>query len=221
MNDDRLSKNIKQDWPVLFFILATLAAGLLLYPRLPDMMPGHWNIKGQIDGWVSKPFGVLFFPLLNLGLYPLMLLLPRIDPRRENYRRFAGVYRLIRLFLHVFLALLYIVTLLAALGYTLRVDAIVKFAVSLLILVLGNYMGKIKHNYFVGIKTPWTLASEEVWYKTHRFAAPLWVGAGILGMAISVFRQVWLNWLYFASLIVIGLVPIIYSYFLFRKTGLN
>ncbi|MCR4443379.1 MAG: SdpI family protein [Peptococcaceae bacterium] len=219
--NDGLSKNIKKDWPILLLILATLAAGICVYPRLPDMIPGHWNIKGQVDGWVSKSFGVLFFPLLNLGLYPLMLLLPRIDPRRENYRRFAGAYRVIRLFLHAFLALIYIVTLLAALGYALRVDAIVKFFVSLLILVLGNYMGKIKHNYFVGIKTPWTLASEEVWYKTHRFAAPLWVGAGALGMVLSVFRQLWLNYLYFASFIIIGFVPIIYSYFLFRKTRMN
>jgi len=215
--DTSLFNVIKKDWYILILILATLAFGIYVYPILPDKVPSHWNIHGQVDGWSDKSFAVWFFPLLNLGLYALFLFLPRIDPRRENYSRFFGTYRVIRIFLHVFFALLYMVTLVVSLGYPLKVDFFVKFAVSLLFLVLGNYMGKIKHNYFVGIKTPWTLANEEVWQITHRFAGPLWVCGGILGMVLSFFTAAWAGYIFFAILITIGLVPVVYSYFVYKR----
>lgn len=209
--------NLKKEWYIIIIILASLAFGIYVYPQLPDKIPTHWNIHGEVDGWSGKAFGVYFFPLLNLILYPLMILLPRIDPRRQNYLHFSKPYKIIRIVLHIFLAAIYIVTLLVALGYPLRVDFIVRFSVSLLFLIIGNYMGKFKHNYFVGIKTPWTLANEEVWVKTHRFGAPLWVAAGLLGMALSFFQQPWSSYLTFASILVITIVPIIYSYLLYRK----
>lgn len=113
--------------------------------------------------------------------------------------------------------LLILATLLAALGYPLRVDFWVKFSIALLFLLLGNYMGKIKHNYFVGIKTPWTLASEEVWQKTHRFAAPLWVAGATVALLLSFSRALWANYLYLGIIIVVGLVPVIYSYLIYRN----
>jgi len=208
---------LKKEWYIIILILATLAFGIYVYPQLPDKIPTHWNIHGEVDGWSGKAFGVYFFPLLNLILYPLMILLPRIDPRRQNYIHFSGPYKIIRIILHIFFAVIYIITLLVALGYPLKVDFIVKFSVSLLFIVLGNYMGKFKHNYFVGIKTPWTLANEEVWVKTHRFSAPLWVAMGFLGMVLSFIQQPWASYITFASYIVIGIVPVIYSYLLYRK----
>lgn len=209
--------NLKKEWYILAIILASLAFGIYVYPQLPDKIPTHWNIRGEIDGWSGKAFGVYFFPLLNLILYPLMILLPKIDPRRQNYAHFSKTYKLLRITLHIFFAAIYIISLLVALGYPLRVDFIVRLAVSLLILIIGNYMGKFKHNYFVGIKTPWTLASEEVWVKTHRFGAPLWVIAGLLGIVLSFFRQAWAGYLSIGSFIVIAIVPIIYSYLIYRK----
>ncbi len=220
-NDFSLISMLKKDWYILVLILATFLAGLYFYPDLPAKVPTHWNISGKIDGWSSKAFAVWFFPLLNLGIYFMMLLLPRIDPRRENYKRFAGAYNLIRLALHIFLAFIYLLTLYAAFGHEVKVDIFVKFSVSLLFLILGNYMGKIKHNYFVGIKTPWTLANEEVWTKTHRFAGPFWVGAGILGLLLSFFRTAWAGYLLFASYLVMGLVPIIYSYIIYKSMKLS
>jgi uncharacterized membrane protein len=172
-----------------------------------------------VDGWSGKAFGVFFFPLLNLILYPLMILLPRIDPRRQNYIYFSRAYAVIRVTLHFFFAIIYVISLLAALGYPLEISFIVKFFVSLLFVVLGNYMGKIKHNYFVGIKTPWTLANEEVWYKTHRLAAPLWVAAGILGMVLSFFQQIWASYIMFGSIIVIVVIPMVFSYLFYRQLG--
>jgi uncharacterized membrane protein len=210
---------LKKEWYIIILILATLAFGIYLYPQLPDKIPTHWNFQGEVDGWSGKAFGVFFFPLLNLILYPLMILLPRIDPRRQNYIYFSRAYTVIRVTLHFFFAIIYVISLLAALGYPLEISFIVKFFVSLLFVVLGNYMGKIKHNYFVGIKTPWTLANEEVWYKTHRLAAPLWVAAGILGMVLSFFQQIWASYIMFGSIIVIVVIPMVFSYLFYRQLG--
>lgn len=223
MNKDKneikytLINNIKNEWYILLLILAVFAFGLYVSPDLPDRIPSHWNVKGEVDGWSSRAFGVWFLPLLNLSLYPLMILLPLIDPKKRNYILFNRAYRVIRIILHLFFALIYLATLLYSLGYHINIGLMVKFSVGLIFAGLGNYMAKIKHNYFVGIKTPWTLASEEVWKKTHRFAAPLWVSAGILGMILSFINTVWASYMFFVIILAIIFIPMVYSYLIFHR----
>ena len=212
-----LWQTMKNDWYLLVIILIPLAIALYLYPELPAKLPSHWNIYGEIDGYSSKPFAVWFFPLLNLGIYFMMIILPKIDPRRENYLRFGKSYRIIRILLIIFLAILYLVTILAGLGYPVKVDLLVKLGVSLLLLVMGNVMGKFQHNYFVGIKTPWTLANEEVWRKTHRVASKIWVGAGLACFILSIIGTLWANYAFFAIIMLIAFVPIVMSYVYYRQ----
>lgn len=212
-----LWQTLKSEWYQFIIILAPLAIALYYYPQLPDRLPTHWDIYGNIDGYSGKAFAVWFFPLLNLGLYFLMVLAPKIDPRRENYKRFAGAYRLVRLFLIIFLSGLNLVTLMAGLGYSIKVDLLVKLGVSLLFLIMGNVMGKFQHNYFVGIRTPWTLANEEVWRKTHRFSAKLWVASGIACVILTVLGTIWANYLFFALVVIMCLLPLIMSYLFFRQ----
>lgn len=210
-------KQLKKDWYIIILILSTLAFGLYVSPDLPDKIPTHWNIHGEVDGWSSKTFGIWFFPILNLCFYPLMILLPLIDPKKRNYLLFSRAYRIIRIILHVFFAAIYVVTLLFSLGYNINISMIVMLSVSLIFVAIGNYMSKFKHNYFVGIKTPWTLANEEVWKKTHRFAAPLWVGAGILGIILSLISAEWASITFFVIIMLITIIPTVYSYLIFRK----
>lgn len=116
---------------------------------------------------------------------------------------------------------MHVIVIAAALGYNVDTGRLVMLAVSLLFMLMGNVMGRVKHNYFVGIKTPWTLASEEVWKKTHRLAALLWTIAGFLGAVFALLR-VNLGWIFIIILMVPALVPAIYSYIIFnkmRKTG--
>jgi uncharacterized membrane protein len=220
-NNFSISSIIKSDWYILLIIFASLAFGLYVYPELPAKIPTHWDIHGQINGWSGKTFAVIFFPLLNLFVYTMMLLMPKLDPRKENYSRFSGAYRVIRMFLNIFLALLYLISLLVALGYPIRVDFFVRIAVSLLFILIGNYMGKFQHNYFVGIKTPWTLASEEVWRKTHRMAAPLWVAFGTMGIFLSFFRYSWTGYLQIILFLLMALIPSVYSYLIYQKEKLS
>jgi uncharacterized membrane protein len=194
-----------------------IIAGFILYPMLPEQVPSHWNWQGEVDSYASRAFGAFFAPLLAVGLYLLMLVVPLIDPRRDNYVRFAGVYRLMRWSFVLFFAGLYAVTVGVALGYNLDAGLLVKAGVALLFTLLGNIMGQLKHNYFVGIKTPWTLASEEVWQRTHRLGAKVWVLGGLICLVLSPVRALWGAYAFLACIVLMALVPIVYSYVVFRN----
>lgn len=208
---------LASDWPLLLLILGSLALGAAVYPQLPEQVASHWNFKGEVDGYSSRFWGAFGIPLMTAGIYVLMLALPSIDPRRENYIKFAGVYRLFKAVMVVFMTGLYLIVILNALGYPVPVDRAVMSGVSLLFVVLGNFMGQVRHNYFVGIKTPWTLADEQVWQKTHRLGGRLWVAAGLVGLVASLIGGATGGVILFAALAVATVIPIVYSYLEFRR----
>jgi len=210
-------KRLPINWFMIALILLLYALGFFLYPHLPERVPSHWNMAGEVDGYSSKTFHVLFFPSLILFLYIVMSFAPVLDPRPESYKKFQNVYEGFRWLMVGFLILLYVATTLFALGYPLSIGKIVRFALGLLLVFIGNYFGKIKHNYTFGIKTPWTLASEEVWNKTHRTSGPLWVVAGFIWM-LSVFIAEKLAFpIAMGSLIIVSIYGCVYSYILFQK----
>lgn len=216
-----LSNTLLNDWPLILIILCNFLAGAALYSHMPEQMPGHWNFKGEVDRYTSRFGGAFGPPLVTAGIYAMMVVLPFIDPRRENYRKFAGAYRIMKFVLVVFMTLIYFITLLSVFGYQVPVDRATMAGVSLLFIVLGNYMGQIRHNYFVGIKTPWTLADEQVWQKTHRLGGRLWVAAGLLSLAASLAGGI-IGWAVMGvSLGTATVIPIVYSYLEFRRKAGN
>lgn len=223
MTEDRGKKGIiagiKRDWPAVALILASLVTGVLVYPHLPEMVPSHWNVRGEVDGYSSKFWGAFGLPLMNAGIYLLMVLAPGFDPRRENYVRFQRAYWYMKLSLVVFFTWLYAVILANSTGYSIPVDKSVITAVGVLFIIIGNFMGQLRHNYFVGIKIPWTLASEEVWRKTHRFASWLWVLSGL----VMVFAGLLLGGRRGLVVVIAAVggavfVPALYAYLLYRRT---
>jgi uncharacterized membrane protein len=172
----------------LSIIASTIIFSIIVYPSLPSEIASHWGVNGEVDGYMGKWFGTFFLPLLLIGLYALLIVLPKIDPKKENYEKFASTYNLIILLFVIFLAMLHVGVLLFNLGYDIKIDMIVPIAVGLLFIVLGNYMPKFKHNYFVGIKTPWTLANEKVWAKTHRFGGKVFIVMGLVLIASAFFN---------------------------------
>ena len=209
--------SLRRDWPIWLFMAGMLIAAVWVYPRLPEMVPGHWNIKGEIDRYYPKSFGAFFAPLLAVGIYLMMLLLPLIDPRRDNYPRFSGAYTFLRWSLVIFLGFVYGISILAALGYSLDVDLLIKAMVAILFIIIGNFMGQFRHNYFVGIKTPWTLANEEVWQRTHRMASRIWVMGGLVCLAMAPVSSAWAAVVFFTAVMIMALVPIVYSYLIFAQ----
>lgn len=210
-------KSIKKDWLILAIVVLTFVLSLYFYPSLPDRVPSHWNAKGQIDGYSGKFFGGFGIPLINLGLYFLFIILPYLDPKKANYAKFPSAYKAIRYTVHIFFACLQGVILMVSLGHPVNVGMFAYLGASLLFVMIGNVMGKFKHNYFVGIKTPWTLSNEEVWVKTHRMAGPLWVVGGILSAIFAIIGDGIMIIPFIIIVSVIAIVPIIYSYIIFSK----
>ena len=176
MKDERLFIRIM--WTIAVIpLLVTLA----VFTRLPDLIPMHWNISGQIDAYYPKFPGAFLLPALGLVIVALMNILPNVDPKKENYVKFRSQYLFIRLFLVAFFAVIQFVVIAISLGADfIRVDLIVKLLVGIMFIVIGNLMPKLKHNYFVGIKTPWTLANESVWLRSHRHGGFVWFATGIV-----------------------------------------
>ncbi|MGG4000588.1 SdpI family protein [Anoxybacillus kestanbolensis] len=182
---------MKKYWVIIILILCSYVLSLLAIPYLPNEVAIHWNVAGEPDGFMSKWWGALLFPILLTGIVALIVFLPKVDPRKENYEEFEKVYRI---FLHVFVLFLFsihVVTLAYNIGIPVQVDVVVPIGVGMLFIVLGNYMPKIKPNYFIGIRTPWTLENEVVWQKTHRVGGKVFVIMGVLIMFTIFVTSVW------------------------------
>ena len=164
----------------MLLILVTMIASIYFYFNLPDRIPVHWNFAGGVDRYGSGKTQSILFPIMIIGMYLLFLFLPYIDPKKERYEQFTKTYNIFRYIILFVLVLIYFAASLSGLGYNLRIDLLVPALIGLMFIAMGNYMGKIKSNWFVGIRTPWTLSSEEVWNKTHRFGGKVFMLAGAL-----------------------------------------
>ena len=194
--------------------LLPIMAGLVLYSRLPERVPTHFDFSGTPDGWSSRPFAVFGLPCLLAALNVFLYACLNRDPKRANM---SGALKTVSQWsLPVLSVLCYGLTLTAALGYPSRIEIVVPLLTGILLLVIGNYLPKTKQSYTMGIKLPWTLQSEENWNRTHRLSGFLWVAAGAAFILLSLLR-LWNIWLLGALLLALIFVPIGYSYFLHKK----
>jgi uncharacterized membrane protein len=204
-------------WMPLLIIATALVASAVAYPSLPERIPTHWNFAGEVDGWSPRAWGAWMMPVVIAFVWALMRWLPAIDPRRSNYDKFSGAFEEIMLSVMAFMLVLHGITLAAALGYPLPMERVVPVGVGLLFIVIGNLLPRARSNWFVGIRTPWTLSSDRVWEKTHRVGGKLFVLGGILIALSSFVDASWSRW---APMVVIGissLGAVVYSYLEWRK----
>ena len=209
---------IKKNWKTLMItslvILLPVLAGVILWNQLPEQMPTHWNTSGEVDGWSSKPFAVFGLPLILLAAQWLCMLGTLADPKKENHPQ--KIFQLVLWIIPVLSVVLHAFTYAVALGNEVPIEVIMPVLIGLLFAIIGNYMPKCKQNYTIGIKIPWTLNSEENWNRTHRFAGFLWTLCGIVIMLTGFFGGFWI---FFGITLVMVIVPVIYSYILYR-TGI-
>lgn len=205
---------------ILLWILSVvpLVITLIFYNALPEKVPMHWNINGQVDSYSPKFPGAFFIPLMELAMTALFIYLPKLDPKKENYVKFRKTYTFFMFAMIVFFTVLQIVIISVSLGAAfIKVDVVVKLLVGLLFLIIGNIMPKLKHNYFMGIKTPWTLSNEAVWLKAHRHGGFIWFLTGILLIILAFIPGGVSAAVYFGLIIIAALEPILYSYLCYRK----
>jgi uncharacterized membrane protein len=196
-------------------IILSFVVGLYSYYLMPEKMASHWNTQGQVDGYVSRNFGVFFFPCFLLFLALLLLFVPKIDPLKKNIEKFKDDYEMFVLMFTVFLFYVYVLTLLWNMGEVFNMNMVLMPAFAILFYYIGILLEKTKRNYFIGIKTPWTLASDKVWDKTHKLGGKLFKTAGFLAL-ISIFFSQHAFFFVLIPIIVFSLYLFIFSYFEFK-----
>ncbi len=207
---------MKKNWFLIGLILISFAGTFLVYTDLPAEIPRHWNAKGEVDAYWAKEY-IFFTAILPLLIYVMMLLLPKIDPKKRSYEMHKKAYSITVLGLTLFMIGIHWVSIYASLGNPINMKILVNLGVGILFIVLGNYMGQIRHNYFFGIRNPWTLASEEVWTKTHRVGRYAFVLLGITFVLAAFLPGTLASILIGASMLILLFFSTVYSYLLYRK----
>lgn len=202
----------------ILIIVVALAASAYFYPVLPSKVASHWNAAGQVDGYMDKLPGAFLLPILIIGLTVMFKFLPKLDPLNKNQAGFQEEYGNFTTVIIAFMAYLHLLLLLFNTGYSFSLVQTLLPALAVLFYSLSLLLEKAKRNWFIGIRTPWTLSSEKVWSKTNSIAAQLFKAIAVISF-ISAFlfpNEAFL--VIFAMLIATGVFSLVYSYIEFKKT---
>ena len=207
-----IKKNLKTIILTSLITLLPILIGIILWDQLPESLPTHWNVSGNIDGWSSKTFVVFAFPFILLAMHLFVIISTLADPKHKNHpgKMLHIVYWLVPVLSVVLTALTYY----TGMGKDIPMETIAPTITGILFIALGNYMPKCRQNYTIGVKLPWTLNSEENWNKTHRLAGWVFVFGGTVITVLGFFG---LTWPLLAVLPILIIVPSVYSYILYRK----
>lgn len=215
---DTISNWLREDWPLWLATVAVLGATALAYPSLPQEIPIHWNLYGEADGYAAKFWGAWLLPAIGLATYLSLVAGLHVLPRTEKLREDGVVLQVVRVSGPFFLLALQAVILASWLGLQLSILDVVYVAVGALYVLLGNFLPRVKPNWLFGIRVPWTLESDEVWYRTHRLAGPIWVVGGLsLLLTPLVPTAVGKSVYFFAVTGALILVPVVSSYRWYRS----
>jgi len=203
---------------VLILIAIAVIAGALLWNQLPEQMASHWNANDQVDGYMPKFWGVFLMPLVTLGMFALFIVLPNVDPLKANIVTFRGAFNLFILLIVAFMLYIHGLTLAWSLGYqSFKMSAAMLPFLGILFIFIGYLLRQAKRNFFIGIRTPWTLSSDTVWDKTHQLGSTLFMVSGALAIAGSFLGGMAAFWLLLVPLMGSTLFLVIYSYVLYRN----
>ncbi|MFA5412635.1 MAG: SdpI family protein [Candidatus Micrarchaeia archaeon] len=206
----------RKEWLMLMMALASVLMAGYFYPQLPDQLATHWNMNGQVDGYMEKGWGVFLFPGMMLSLVLLFYIIPRIDPLKANIEKFRDAYEEMVVVILAFFLLIFLQTMLWNIGIQISPSLTVPVAVGLLFIYLGYLLPKAKRNWFVGIRTPWTMSSDKVWDKTHKVGGKLFIMMGII-LTLSVFLGSTSFYIMIAGILAVVIYLFWYSYVQFQK----
>jgi uncharacterized membrane protein len=203
---------------VLVMIVAATLAGLLLWNKLPEQMASHWDVNDQANGYMPKFWGVFMMPLVTLGMSVLFIVIPAIDPLKANIAKFREAFNLFIALMVAFMLYIHALTLAWSLGHTnFKMSTSMLPAMGLLFIFIGSMLRKAKRNFFIGIRTPWTLSSDYVWDKTHQLGATLFMASGVLAFIGGIFGGIVAFWFLFVPLIGSTIFLLVYSYVLYQR----
>jgi len=183
---------------------------------MPDQIASHWNAKGTVDSYMPKIVGLFLMPFVTLALFFLFLLIPSIDPLKNNIKKFRKYYNNFVLIIILFLFYIYLLTILWNFNYKFNMTMMMIPVLGVLFIYIGYIMKNLKRNWFIGIRTPWTLSSDKVWDKTHNLGSKLFMLSGII-ILIGSFFEDYIFWFIFIPIIITVLWTFIYSYLEWKK----
>jgi len=201
---------------ILLIILASFVVAVYLYPRMPDEMASHWNFKGEVDDYLPKFWGLFLMPIISLGLFLLFLLIPKIDPLKANIERFRKYFDGFIVLVMVFLFYVYLLSIAWNLGKRFDVGQMMVPALGILFYYCGILVQNAKRNWFIGIRTPWTLSNEKVWERTHKIGGKLFKIAGLIAFLGILFPN-YVFYFIFVPVLSAAFYTITYSYFEYQK----
>jgi|SRR5690625_5096757 len=209
--------NIKRELPVWAIILLPFLYLAYIWNELPNKVPLNWNFKGEIDRYGEKSELIIIPFLFPLLVYLLFLVVPKIDPKNK-LDKMGGKYQNIKFLLTTFTSILALFIIYSAKNQSITNPNNVVLLIGLLYFILGNYFKTIKANYFIGIRTPWTLENETVWKETHRLGGKMWFVGGLILISSSFILENQINFTLLISITaIICIIPIVYSYLKFQN----
>jgi len=200
----------------LVLIATAFAAGIYFYEQLPDPMPSHWNANGEVDDYMDKDIALFFMPGIALFMLGLFIVIPKLDPLKKNIEKFRGYYDWFILLMVAFLVYIYFVTIAWALGYQFSMNYAIMPPLAALFYYVGILCENSKRNWFIGVRTPWTLSSEIVWDRTNRLAGKLFKILAVVFIIGLLLPSEFFIYIIIA-VIIIALCPVAYSFFEFQK----
>jgi len=203
---------------VTIFLIAFAATfSVSVFDRLPDQMASHWNTTNQVDGYLSRFWGAFLMPIMSIGILALFLVIPGIDPLKANIAQFREYFNTFITLIVAFMVYMHILTMLWNLGYDqFNMGTAMLPALGLLFVFAGIMMRKAKRNFFIGIRTPWTLSSDRVWDETHRLGSTLFIVSGILAF-LGAFFEAYAIWLILVPILGSTIFLLVYSYVLYQR----
>jgi len=201
---------------ILIAIIISFIIGIYLYPQMPEHMASHWNAQGNVDDYMSRFWGVFLMPFVLVGLALLFIAIPRIDPLKKNIEGFRKYYDGFIIIFFIFMILVYVQTILWNLGTEISLNLIVPILMGLLFFYIGILLENAKRNWFIGIRTPWTLSSEKVWNKTHKLGSKMFKIAGII-VLIGFLFQKYIIYFTMIPIFFVALYLVVYSYVEYQK----
>jgi uncharacterized membrane protein len=197
-------------------IILSFAIGIYYYPQMPEKVASHWNAQGQVNGYMSKFWGVFLMPIISVGMVLLFIIIPRIDPLKSNIQQFRKYFDGFVVLIMVFLFYIYLLTIFWNFGYTFNMTAFLSPALAILFYYTGILIENAKRNWFIGIQTPWTMSSDNVWDKTHKIGGKLFKIAGVVAISAIFFESIAI-FIIVVPVILISIYTVVYSYFEYLK----
>lgn len=206
----------KSELTVLALILLSIIIGVLLYNQMPERMASHWDASGQVNGYMGKFWALFLMPIISVVMFLLLFYLPRLDPMKENVDKFRKYYDCFMVLIFAFMLYLYVLTIAWNLGYMFSMTVLLVPAFGVVFYYAGVLISKAKRNWFIGIRTPWTMSSDVVWEKTHTLGGKLFKLAGVLSIVGLLFGD-YAFWFMLVPVLAFSFFLVYYSYRLYGK----